>query len=473
MDGSGSPGRRADVRIRGDSVVAVAPGLAPEADERVIDAAGLVVSPGFIDMHSHADRGVERMRSAETQLRQGITTAVVGQDGGSALPVSDFFDEIDHLHTGINYASLVGHGTVRAAVMGGDFRRAATPAEIETMKALVDRAMKDGAVGLSSGTEYDPGFFAAPAELEALARVVKPYGGYYASHVRDEEDGVLAAWKEVLDVGRSAGLPVDISHIKLASKPVWGKSAEGLAMLHAAQREGVEVHADWYPYTFWASSIYVLISDRDWHNRAKWEQGLAEIGGPQNVMVTGYRPDSSYNGHTIAELAKMQGKDPITLIIDMMETAGPGIGIMTTAMQEADLENFARDTTVLISTDGALTGAHPRGYGTFPRVLGVYVREKGLSSLPAMISRMTSKSARLLGFVDRGLVAPGKKADLVVFDPASVADRGTKQHPSIPPVGIRDVIVNGELVLDEGKLTDARPGRALRRHNWQPYADAR
>lgn len=473
VDGSGAPMRRADVRIRGDSIIAVAPGLHPEPGERVVDATGMVVAPGFIDMHSHADRGIGRMSSAETQLRQGITTAVVGQDGSSALPVSEFFDEVDHLRTGINYASLIGHGTVRAAVLGADFHRAATPAEIETMKALVDRAMMDGAVGLSSGTEYDPGFFAEPAEIEALARVIEPYGGYYTSHVRDEEDGALAAWKEVINVGRNTGVPVKISHIKLASKSVWGKSVEGLKMIHDAQREGVQVHADWYPYTFWASSIYVLISDRDWQNRAKWEQGLDDIGGPQNVMVTGYRPDTTYNGRTIAEIAQSQGKDPITLIIDMMEAAGPGIGIMATAMQESDLENFARDSTVLISSDGGLTGAHPRGYGAFPRVLGVYVREKGLASLPAMISRMTSKSAHLLGFTDRGLLAPGKRADVVVFDATTISDRGTKQHASVPPIGVRDVIVNGELVLEGGNLTGARPGRALRRHNWKPYAVAR
>lgn len=470
VDGTGGPARRADVRIRGDSIVATAPDLAPQPGERVVEAAGLVVAPGFIDLHSHADRGIERMPLAESQVRQGITTAVVGQDGGSEIPLADFFERIERLHPAINYASMIGHGSVRSAVLGGDYRRAATPREIEAMKVLVDRGMRDGAVGLSSGTEYDPGFFSTPQEIEALAAVVKPYGGYYASHVRDEENNALAAWKEVIDVGRHVGIPVHISHIKLASKPVWGQASRGLEMIHSAQRDGVRVTADWYPYTFWSSSIYVLIPDRDWQNRETWRQALEEIGGAQNVMITGYGPDSTYNGRDVAELARSTGTDPISLIIDMIRTAGPGIGIMATAMNEADLEAFARDSSVLICTDGSLAGAHPRGYGAFPRVLGTYVREKALASLPAMIARMTGRSARLLGFTDRGVLAAGKKADVVVFDPATIADRGTKTRPALPPVGVRYVVVNGQLVLDDGRITGARPGLPLRRQNWQPYA---
>lgn len=470
LDGTGSPARRADVRITGDRITAVAASLAPLAGERVIDATGLTVSPGFIDLHSHADRGVQTTPMAESQVRQGITTAVVGQDGGSALPIASFFEDIDRLHPGINYATMIGHGTVRSAVLGGDFHRAATPAEIVTMRALVDRGMRDGAVGLSSGVEYDPGFFAAPSEIVALARMIRPYGGVYASHVRDEENGVLDAWKEVIELGRATGVPVNVSHAKLASRPVWGKAPEALALLDAAARSGVKATADWYPYTFWSSSMYVLIPDRNFENRHEWEVGLDEIGGAQNVMVTGYRPDSTLNGKTVAEIATMMGKDPVTVIIEMLRVAGPNIGIMATAMDERDLAAFVASPRVMFSSDGGLSGAHPRGYGSFPRVLGVYVREKGLLTLPEAVRKMTSATAQFLGLTDRGTLAAGKAADVVIFDPATIADRGTKSNAAQSPVGIHYVVVNGQVVFEDGRMTGARPGRGIRRHNWKAYA---
>jgi len=472
VDGTGSAPRRADIRIKGDRILAVAPSLAPTAGERVIDATGLTVAPGFIDLHSHADRGIDRMPLAESQVRQGITTSIVGQDGGSELPVSSFFENIDQLHPAINFASMIGHGTVRAAVMGDDFHRAATPAEIATMQALVVRGMKDGAVGLSSGVEYDPGFFAKPSEIVALAKVIKPYGGVYSSHVRDEENEVFAAWREVVDLGRQAGVPVNVSHAKLASKKVWGRSAEALAMLDSAAKRGVQVSADWYPYTFWSSSIYVLIPDRNFENRHEGEVGLAEIGGAQNVMITNYRPDSTYNGHTVAEIAKMRGQDAVTTAIEMIRAAGPEIGIMATAMDERDLANFVANPRVMFSSDGSPVGAHPRAFGTFPRILGRYVREKQLLSLPEAIRKMTGATAKFLGFTDRGVVVPGKAADIVVFDAATIIDRGTMTNPSAAPVGVRYVMVNGQVVLDGGKMTGARPGRGLRRQGWKAPAAA-
>jgi N-acyl-D-amino-acid deacylase len=467
VDGTGAPARRADLRVQGDRIVAVAPSLEATANERVIDATGLTVSPGFIDLHSHADRGIERMPLAESQVRQGITTSIVGQDGSSALPVSDFLNDIDRLHPAINFASMVGHGTVRSAVLGEDYRRAATPAEIATMRALVERGMKDGAVGLSSGVEYDPGFFAKPSEIIALAKVIKPYDGVYSSHVRDEENGVLTAWQEVIALGRAAGVRVNVSHAKLASKPVWGKSPQALAMLDSAAKAGVQVSADWYPYTFWSSSMYVLIPDRNFEKRHEWEVGLDEIGGAQNVMVTSYAPDSTLEGHTVAEIAQMMGKDPVTTIIELMRAAGPNIGIMATAMDAADLARFVASPRVMFSSDGSPTGSHPRAFGTFPRILGTYVRDEQLLSLPEAIRKMTSATARFLGFTDRGVVAPGKVADIVLFDASTIADRGTMTNPSLAPVGVRYVLVNGAVVMDDGKMTGARPGRGLRRAGWR------
>ena len=470
IDGTGSVARRADVRVSSQTITAIAPTLAPLAGERVIDATGLTVSPGFIDLHSHADRGIDRMPAAESQVRQGITTAVVGQDGGSALPIASFMEETSRLRPSINFATMIGHGTVRAAVMGGDFRRAATMPEIATMQTLVDRGMKDGAVGLSSGIEYDPGFFAKPDELIALARMIKPYGGVYSSHVRDEENDVLNAWREVIALGRATGVPVNVSHVKLASKPVWGRALQSLALLDDAAKSGVKVSADWYPYTFWSSSMYVLIPTRHFEDRHQWEVGLDEIGGASNVLVTDYPPDSTLNGKTVAEIAALEQKDPVTVIIEMMRAAGPNIGIMATAMDEHDLELFAASPRVMFSSDGGLSGAHPRGYGSFPRVLGVYVREKGLLSLPEAIHKMTGQTAQLLGLTDRGTIAEGKAADLVIFDPATIVDRGTKTAAAQNPVGIRYVLVNGQVVLDDGKMSGARPGRGIRRHNWKEYA---
>jgi N-acyl-D-amino-acid deacylase len=463
VDGSGSPGRAVSVRIRGDRIVEVAAGLTASQGEQVIDASGLTIAPGFIDVHSHADRGIDDSPGAGSQVLQGITTAVVGQDGGSSLPVSDFFERVEMVRPAINYASSIGHGSVRGVVMGSDFKRAATTAEIETMKALVERGMLDGALGLSSGLEYDPGFYSKPDELVALARVAARHGGFYSSHVRDEENGVFDAWREAIDVGRKAGLPVEISHIKLASKPVWGKSAEAVKILEDAKRQGLNVTADWYPYTYWQSSMYVLIPDRDFENRAKWQTGLDEIGGAGNVLVTGYRPDPSWNGRTVEQIAQSQNKDAVTTIIEMIRAAGPNIGIIGTSMTDEDLARFFAHPQVIICSDGGLSGRHPRGYGAFPRVLGQFVRERKLASIEEAIAKMTSRTAARIGMPDRGVIAAGKYADIVVFDAATIVDRGTPQEPSLPPIGMHHVFVNGEAVLRDGQPTSARPGRALRR----------
>ncbi len=463
VDGTGGPSRASDVRIEGDVIVEVSLSLTPRGGERVIDAAGRIVAPGFIDMHSHADGGLDQSPDAATQLRQGITTALVGQDGGSEMPVADLTERVGRIRPAINLATSVGHGTVRRLAMGEDFKRAATPAEIETMKALVERGMKDGAVGLSSGLEYDPGFYATTDELTALATVIKPYGGIYSSHVRDEENEYLAAWKEAIDVGRRAGVAVEISHMKLASKPVWGRANEGLALLDAARREGLTVMGDWYPYPYWQSAMYVLIPDRDFENVEKWRVGLDEIGGAGNVRITNYRADPSWNGKTLAELAAAENTDAPSLIVRMVKADGPAIGIIGTSMDEADMKAILAHPQVLICSDGQLSGRHPRGYGAFPRVLARYVREQQVLTLEEAVAKMTSRSAAMLGLVDRGVVAAGKKADVVIFDAATIADRGTPQEPAQAPVGVDTVIVNGQVVLDRGETTSARPGRALRR----------
>jgi N-acyl-D-amino-acid deacylase len=415
-------------------------------------------------VHSHADRGIEDMPDAGSQIAQGITTAVVGQDGSSTLPVSDLFDLIDEVRPAINFATSIGHGTIRSAVLGADFRRTASAAEIETMRMLVDRGMKDGAIGLSSGLEYDPGFHSSTDELVALASVVAPYGGLYSTHVRDEEKKAFAAWAEAIEIGRRARVPVQISHIKLAAMPVWGRAREALALLERAKADGVDVTADWYPYTFWQSSLYVLNpAIRDVTSRAKWEVGLAETGGPGNVLVTSYRPDPSYDGKTIEQIARLRGQDPVTAILAMIEAAGPNIGIIGTSMDESDLEAFVSHPQVIICSDGGLSGRHPRGYGAFPRVIARYVRERKVLPLSEAIAKMTGRTATKLGLTDRGIVAPGKKADLVLFDAARLADHGTRMNAAQAPTGLSAVLVNGEVALENGRATGARAGRALRK----------
>src|SRR5262245_39768089 len=468
IDGTGAAARRADLRVLGDAIAAIADSLTAQPGERVIDAGGKVLAPGFIDMHSHADRGMDEAPDGATQVMQGITTAVVGQDGGSEMPIADFYERLTRVKPAINYATAVGHGTVRKLVLGGDYKRAATAAEIETMKVLVDRGMRDGAVGLSSGLEYDPGFYSKTDELVALGSVVAKYGGYYSSHVRNENEGAFDSWREAIEIGRRNNSPVEISHIKLGVKPVWGRAAEGLKILEDARRDGVRVMADWYPYTYWQSSMYVLIETRDFENRAAWQKGLDDIGGAQNVLITNYRPDPSYNGKTLAQIAAARGQNAVTTAIEMMREAGPGTGVIATSMSEDDLTTFVKSPLVLICSDGGLSGRHPRGYGTFPRVLAHYVRGLGAITLPEAIAKMTGRSAAQLGVTDRGLVAAGKKADLTIFDPATVQDRGVPGNAAQAPVGIAYVIVNGQVVLDNGKVTDARPGQGLRRAQFLP-----
>jgi N-acyl-D-amino-acid deacylase len=465
VDGTGAAPRRADVRLSGDAIAEIGTGLASQPGERVIDVTGKVLAPGFIDMHSHADRGLDDAPDAESQVRQGITTAVVGQDGGGELPVAEFYERIERLRPAINYATSVGHGTVRRIVLGGDFKRPSTAAEIETMKALVDRGMRDGAVGLSSGLEYDPGFYATTEELVALGSVVAKYGGIYSSHVRNENEGAFASWREAIEIGRRNHIPVEISHIKLGVKPVWGRAAEGLKILEDARREGIQVMADWYPYTYWQSSMYVLIETRDFENRDAWLKGLDDIGGARNVLITNYRPDPSYNGLTLAQIAERRGKDPVTTAIEMMREAGPNTGVIATSMSEEDLTTFVKHPLVLICSDGGLSGRHPRGYGTFPRVLARYVRELRALPLAEAVAKMTGRSAAQLGLRDRGVIAAGKKADVTIFDPAAIQDKGVPGNAAQTPVGISYVIVNGEVVLDNGVMTKARPGRGIRRAN--------
>ncbi|HZP83883.1 MAG TPA: D-aminoacylase [Chthonomonadaceae bacterium] len=468
VDGTGARRRQADVRIVGDHIQEIGR-LRPRPGERVLDARGQVVAPGFIDTHSHADGGLLETPDAETQIRQGITTAVVGQDGGSHLPLQQYFSDLEARHVALNIASFAGQGTIRSLVMGKDnYKRHATPEEIAKMRALVEQEMQAGALGLSTGLEYDPSYYSTTEELIECAKGAAAHGGLYISHVRDEGNEAFTSFKELIRIAEKAHLPAQISHIKLGTAKVWGKAGDALRLIEDANKRGLDISADVYPYTYWQSTITVLTLSRDWDNRAVWEKALAEVGGPEHVLLSSYTPDAAWQGKTIAEIAKTTGRDPIAVIQEIVhKTHGPGAkgreSVVVTAMTEADVRRFIAAPRIMFCSDGGLRGSHPRGAGTFPRILGRYVREYHILSLEEAIRKMTSLPAHRMGFRDRGVLKPGMKADVVLFDPKTVLDTATTAHPTSPPIGLNTVLVNGAIVLDSGKLTGAHPGAVLRR----------
>jgi N-acyl-D-amino-acid deacylase len=462
IDGTGSASRAVSVRVAKDRIVDVGR-IEPRPGERLIDARGLTLAPGFIDTHSHHDRGLFEALDALAVTSQGITTIVVGQDGGSALPLDTFFRRLTASPASVNVASYVGHGTLRRQVMGDDFRRVATAPELGRMEALLRTEMQAGALGLSSGLEYDPGIYSAPAELIALAKVVAPFGGRYISHVRSEDRHFWAAIDEAINIGRQAKIPVQISHIKLAMRSLWGQTERLLSTLDAARAEGVHVTADVYPYTYWQSGMTVLFPKRDFTNRSEAEFALREVTSPEGLLVTRFAPNRSYEGKTLAQIAVSRSADPPQVMMDMIREADGEIGIVATGMDERDVLTLTKWPFANICSDGTSNGGHPRGFGAFTRVLGRYVREQRALTIEEAVRKMTSLAAGNVGIVDRGTIKAGNFADLVLFDPATVIDRSTTQDPKALSVGIHSVWVNGEVVFENGKTTVSRPGRVIRR----------
>jgi N-acyl-D-amino-acid deacylase len=464
-DGTGREPFRADVEITGDAITAVGKDLPGSADA-MIDAGGRIVAPGFIDAHSHADGGLLDAPDAETQIRQGITTAVVGQDGGSNYPLAAWFARVTEKRVAVNVASFVGHGTARGRVLGEDYKRPATAAEIRKMQALVDSEMKAGALGLSTGLEYEPGLYAETPEVVALARATARYGGIYISHVRDEEDDALAAFRELVRVAEEARIPAQISHVKLALAPVWGKTGEVFRLLDGARARGLDITADVYPYTYWQSNIVVLLPPKTdaRADRAAWERALKNVGGAGNVLLTGADPESAWQGKTLAEVAALLGKPAADAALELMaRSGGKGTSAVVTAMREDDVRAFVKHPRVMFCTDGGLRGSHPRGAGSYPRFFGKYVRDDRVLPLGEAVRKASGFPAERFGLRDRGRIAPGYKADLVIFDPKTVRDTATTRDPRAAPVGIADVLVNGVPVLRDGKPTGERPGTVLRR----------
>lgn len=473
IDGTGAPPRPGSLRIVGDRIAAITAvgDMEPLPGETVLDAKGLALAPGFIDTHSHAVSDLAEIPDATGAVSQGITTVVGGQDGGSLFPLSESFARLESSPVAVNVASYTGHGTLREKVLGEDFRRAATAAEIAGMSRLLESDLKAGSLGLSSGLEYDPGIYSARAELIDLARVAARHGGRYISHIRSEDRKFWEAIDEILAIGREAKLPVQISHVKLAMKTLWTQAPQLLAKLNEARSQGIDVTADIYPYLYWHSSLTVLFPDRDFENLDEARKILAEIAPPEGLLLGRYLPNPAYAGRTVADIAKERGEAPEVTLVALIRDAQvlrrqgkEGVeSVIATSMIDSDLEALLSWPHTNLCTDGELDGRHPRGFGSYPRVLGRYVREKPVLRLEQAVYKMTGLAADHTGIKNRGRLVPGAYADLVLFDPATVIDRATTTDPHALAAGIERVWVNGRPVFVNGAATGQRPGRVLRR----------
>jgi N-acyl-D-amino-acid deacylase len=489
IDGTTGPWYRADLAIKGDTIVRIAPSI-PDMATRVIDVAGLVVAPGFIDIHTHARRGIFELPTADSYTRQGVTTLVEGPDGSSPLPLKPFLDKVAALGVSPNFASFIGQGTIRSEVMGeGD--RAATPAEVDKMRALVRQGMLDGAFGLSSGLFYVPGIFTSTAEVVELAKVAGQMGGIYISHMRDEAKSLKDSVRETIAIGEQGGLPTQVTHHKVVGKAYWGQSVDTLRMIDEARARGVDATIDQYPYTASATSIgsallpswaleggrdSTLTRLKDPATRAKIKAATVAIirderggGDPKNVTVSSNQWDPSMAGKNLAQITADR-KLPVTLdnaaeTVMWIFEQGNAQGIFH-AIGEEDLQRILVHPATMIASDGevAIFGRnhpHPRSYGTFARVLGVYARDQKLLTLETAVQKMSALPAQRLGLADRGVLRQGLKADIAVFDAARVRDTATFDKPHSYAEGVTVVLVNGQVIFENGKMTAARPGRVL------------
>ena len=488
LDGAGNPWVVADVAVRQDGIVAIGPGLTGRG-QREIDARGLVVSPGFIDTHTHARRGIFEVPTADNYVRQGVTTIFEGPDGGSPVPLRPFLEKITALGISPNWGMFIGQGSVREAVIGRVDRKA-TPDEIGRMKDLVREGMLDGAFGLSTGLFYVPGIFTPTDEVITLASVAGAMGGMHVSHMRNEASGVIDSVKETIAVGEQGRMPTQITHHKIIGTPNWGRSADTLKLVAEARARGVDVTIDQYPYTASSTGINALLPPwalegrqadvvarlRDAAQRARIKKAIVESlmydrggGDPKNVQIAACGWEPSLAGKNLADITRARGAEPTLdhaaeTVMWIVEQGGAS-GIFH-AIDESDLERILKDPVTMIASDGEVpifgkSSPHPRSYGTFVRVLSRYVRERRAIPLAEAVRKMTSFPAQRVGLLDRGVLRPGLKADIAIWDASTIADKATFEQPHQYAVGVHSVIVNGQVVYENGAMTPVRPGKVL------------
>ena len=506
-DGLGSPLRDADVGILGDRIAAVGD-LAGAAARLEIDARGLIVAPGFIDIHSHSDEGLTTNPRAESKIRQGVTLDVGGNCGDSPFPekkpgvgqvrdVGECMNFAEFVARGaparfaLNAALFVGHGTIRSLVLGSA-ARAPDGHELQTMRALLEAALQQGAVGLSSGLEYMPGGYAAAEELVELCRTVARCGGVYATHLRSEDERLVEAVDEALEIARASGVSLQISHLKAAGEANWPKTAAVVERIEKARAQGLDVHCDRYPYLAYSTGLSIFFPGwaleggragflarlRDAPTRRKMQrETLSKVkanGGWETVMIAAVRApqNGSLVGRRMDEIARAAGKDPYEAACELLLSEGGAVSIVGFGMSEADTDRIIALPYVMIASDGYAMSAeqarrggqpHPRSFGTFPRALREYVLGKKIVTMEEMIRKMTSMPADKLGFKERGRIRGGAHADIVVFDPDRIADKATYIEPWQYPEGIEHVLVGGSAVILRGRQTDALPGTWLKR----------
>lgn len=492
VDGSGNPWFRADVGVRNGRIVRIGKIVQPNA-RQIIDAKGQILSPGFIDVHTHVEN-IYSLPAAENFIRMGVTSLVTGNCGTSTTDVAEFLGRMKTQPLAVNLATLIAHGSVRRKVIGLD-DRAPTNEELKQMESIVEQAMNDGAVGLSTGLIYVPGTYARTDEIVDLARVVARHGGLYATHMRNEGDKVADAIRESIQIGEQAGLPVEISHFKISNKKLWGQSPMTLGLVRDARAKGLMVTVDQYAYTASSTSLESRISS--WFLAGGREEAKKRLADPATrerlvsdmkdalkrsgfkdydyAVVASYGPDHSFNGKSIAAITKqVKNKTDVKSQIDQiieMYVAG-GASMVYHGMGEDDVKRIMQEPFTMIASDSGVRQVdesvpHPRGYGNNARVLGHYVRELKLVSLEDAIRKMTSLPAQTFGFRDRGLIREGFAADLVLFDENTILDRATYDQPHQFPVGISYVVVNGITVLANDQLTSARPGMPLRGNGYE------
>jgi N-acyl-D-amino-acid deacylase len=489
VDGTGAPAYQGDIAVRGDTILRIAPRIDGPAT-KVVDAGGKVIAPGFIDIHVHARDSIFKVPTADNCVRQGVTTLIEGPDGSSPLPIGAFLDRVAKARIVPNFAMFVGQGSVRDSVMGAVDRRA-TPEELEQMRKIVRQGMLDGAFGLSTGLFYVPGAFTPTDEVVELAKVAGQMHGIHISHMRDEATHVLDSVRETIEIGEKGGLPTQITHHKIIGALNWGKSVDTLRMVDEARARGVDVTIDQYPYTASSTSIQAALLPA-WASEGGRARMLARLkddaarsrirtetirlikeerggGDPNNVQISACEWDPSLAGKRLSEVTIARRLEPT--VENAADTAlwmveqGECLAIFH-AINEQDLQRILKHPGTMIASDGSIpiygqASPHPRSYGTFARVLGRYVRELKVITLEDAVRKMSGSPAKRLGLADRGLLKEGLKADLVVFDPAVVRDTATFEKPHQYAEGVALVVINGEVVFENERLTAARPGRVL------------